>query len=60
MEKLKQLEIEVVLGARVDMSHLASREADHGIERVIKTMDGRGFEAELVVCFLLRDAIPDR
>ena len=49
MEKLKELEIEVVLGARVDMSHLASRKADHGVERVIRTTDGREFEAELVV-----------
>ncbi|KAJ9121358.1 hypothetical protein QFC24_004696 [Naganishia onofrii] len=49
MEKLAELQVDVVLGARVDMSHLASREADHGIDRVIRTMDGREFEAELVV-----------
>ncbi|KAJ9108600.1 hypothetical protein QFC19_002317 [Naganishia cerealis] len=49
MDKLTDLEIEVVLGARVDMTHLASREADHGIERVIRTIDGREFEAELVL-----------
>lgn len=50
MEKLKELQIEVVLGARVDMKHLESRKADHGVERVIRTMDGREFEADLVVC----------
>ncbi|KAJ9107735.1 hypothetical protein QFC21_001196 [Naganishia friedmannii] len=49
MEKLTELKVEVILGARVDMSHLASREADHGIDRVIRTMDGREFEAELVL-----------
>lgn len=49
MEKLEQLQIDVVLGARVDMKHLESRRADHGVERVIKTLDGREFEADLVV-----------
>ncbi|KAI5451128.1 hypothetical protein NCC49_002004 [Naganishia albida] len=49
MEKLKELQIEVVLGARVDMKHLESRKADHGVERVIRTMDGREFEADLVL-----------